>query len=421
MNFKIFYISIICLFFPFTNLQAQSDEELSEFLHSGNITTDNRIVKIPIEIWNEFILLKVKVNGKNATFLWDNGFTISGIDSALIQTHGFRKYDISKVPSMTDGNNVQVNTEFFICPKIEVKGIKVFNTPFVIIDTKIFTLTKKLKIDGVLGASIINKLNWKFNFDKNFVEVSLKPFSPDKTALILPFKINPENNNHLMSIVFDSINKTECQIDFGYNSAIIGIYKPNAKRFSKAKATKEFGPYAISLGGLAPIDTIYTIKDNYTWELAGKKLDFLPKLAFSKSNQNVVIGNTLFRNHHNVIINSTIDTIYALSKRKKMKNISDVNDVYGYRILIFEGKFKIVSIDVNVNTIKNSIQLMDEVISINGRKPKSFKDNNSLINYQEKLRLKKKKMVLNLLNGAEIEIIPEPKIEFEFKNEKELW
>jgi len=421
MKLKIFIGLIIGLLFSVTNLQAQSDEELSAFLQSGKIVTDSKVVKIPIEIWNEFILLKVKVNGKNTTFLWDNGFTVSGIDNSLVQSYGFRKYNINQNVTATDGNNVQVNTDFFVCPKIALKGIKIFNTSFITIDLRVVTQSKKLKVDGVLGASIINKLNWKFNFDKNFVEISDKPFVPDGKAIILPFKINPQNNNHLMSIAFDSIHKTECLIDFGYNSDIIGIYKANAKLFSKAKATKEFGPYSISLGGIAPMDTIYTIKDNFTWELAGNKLEFLPKLSFSKSNQNVVLGNKLFRNHYDIIINSVSETIYALSKRKNLKTISEVNDSYGYNILKYAGKFKIMSIEANSNTVDSSIQLMDEVISINGKIPKHFKDNYSLIKYQEKLRLKKKKMVLKLLSGQELTIFPQPQIEFDFKNETELW
>lgn len=225
MNLRIFISLITCLFFSFTSLHARSEWKISDFLHAGKIEIKNSLVKIPIEIWNESILLRVKINGKTATFLWDNVFTISGIDNTLIQTYEFRKIDLKDNPSIIDGNNVQLNAKFFACPKVEIKEIKIFDAPFLGINTRVVTQTKKLKVDGVLGASIINKFNWKFNFDKNFVEISIKPFALEKTAIILPFRINPLNNDHLIPIEFNSNIKTECKIDFGYSSDIVGICK----------------------------------------------------------------------------------------------------------------------------------------------------------------------------------------------------
>lgn len=419
MKLNIFLISIIFLFFSFSKLQAQNEEKLLDFFHSGNVTTENRIVKVPIEIWNNLILLKVKVNGNDATFLWDNGFSISGIDTSLAQQYQFLPFgDINNTIPLIDGNNAIVNVDYLVCPKIEIKGIAISNTPFILFDSRAFTLTKNLKIDGVLGASIINKLNWKFNFDKNYLEISEKAFTIEQTNLVLPFTIKT-NNNHAMPITLNDI-EAECSVDFGFNSDKMEINKINAKHFSNANATKTLGLSSISVSGLAPIDTVYTIKDNFTWKLADKKLDFLPKISFSTHSPNLLIGNKLFRDRYNVIINTSGDTVYALSARTKPNNEA-TDKAYGYILLTVEGKFRIAQIIPNTNTINNTIQLMDEVISINGKKPNDFKDNYSLMDYQKKSLRKEKKVILKLINGKEISIIPQQNTEFQFKKDKELW
>jgi len=416
MKFNIFLTIIFLLFL--NKLQAQTEEELLEFFHSGTVTTASKTIKVPIEIWNNLILLKVKVNGNNATFVWDNGFSVSGIDNSLIQPYQFLSLGNATTISALDGNNVKVSVDYLVCPKIKIKGISISNTPFIAFDSRTLTLTKKLKIDGVLGASIINKLNWRFNFDKNYIEISEMPFAIKPSNLVLPFYIKPYNN-HIMNIAFNDI-ETECLVDFGLNSGEIEINKVNAAHFSNAKASKLFGQSTISLSGIAPIDTVYNIKDNFTWKLSNKKLDFRPQISFSKHRQNVVLGNRIFRDRYNVVINTVSDTIYALSARSKPNNDSS-DKSHGYGVLAVDGKFRVAQIVPNSNTINNDIQLMDEVVSINGKTPNDFEDNYSLIVYQKKLRLNQKIMVLKLANGKEISIIPQPNIEFQFKNEKELW
>ena len=244
------------------------------------------------------------------------------------------------------------------------------------------------------------------------------PFAIKPSNLVLPFYIKPYNN-HIMNIAFNDI-ETECLVDFGLNSGEIEINKVNAAHFSNAKASKLFGQSTISLSGIAPIDTVYNIKDNFTWKLSNKKLDFRPQISFSKHRQNVVLGNRIFRDRYNVVINTVSDTIYALSARSKPNNDSS-DKSHGYGVLAVDGKFRVAQIVPNSNTINNDIQLMDEVVSINGKTPNDFEDNYSLIVYQKKLRLNQKIMVLKLANGKEISIIPQPNIEFQFKNEKELW
>lgn len=412
-------VFVIALLFSIHSLYAQDEKDAFEFLHSGTVKGKSKTVKVPIEIWNDFILLKVKVNGNEATFMWDNGFSVSGIDNSLVAPYKLLPYQKEGQTQMTDGNNVKVNVDFAVCPTFEIDGITISNTPFIKLDFRTFTMTKDLKIEGIIGSSIINKLNWKFDFDNNYVEISKKPFAVNPTDLVLPFKIIESSNTHVMPIAFDG-NETDCQVDFGYNSAIIEINTTNAKLFSKANATKAFGPSSISVSGLAPIDTIYTIKDNFSWTLSGQKLDVKPKVSFTKATYHVVIGNKIFRDTYNLIINTSGKTVYALSNRTA-PHIQATDKAFGYKLHNVDGTLKVMSINANADTVNSDVKLLDEVLSINGKTQADFDDNYSLRKYQKELLDKREKMVLKFKGGKEISITPQPGIEYEFKNEKELW
>jgi hypothetical protein len=415
----IIVLFLIAIFFSVNNTYAQNEKEVLEFLHSGTVTAQNKPVKIPIEIWNDLILMNVKINGHEARFMWDNGFSVSGIDNSLVGSYQLLTYNSISGQTATDGNNVKVNLDFLTCPKIEINGITISNTPFVKVDFRTMTLTKDLEIEGIIGASIINKLNWKFDFDNKYVEISEKPFSINNKDLVLPFKVIETNNSHVMPIAFNE-SKTDCLVDFGYNSDVIEINTANAKFFSKANATKTFGPSSVSVSGIAPIDTIYNIKDNFSWELSGKKLNAKPRISFTKASHNITIGNKLFRDNYNLIINTTETTVYAVSPRKKTDVIRS-DKTYGYKLHIVDGVFKVLSIDSNINTVDGEVKLLDEVTSINGKLPADFKDNHSLRSYQKQLLEKKDKMILKFKNGKEIILMPQPGIEYKFNAEKGSW
>ncbi len=398
---------------------GQTEEEFAKFAQSGQVETKNFVVKIPIEIWNNLITLKVKVNGQELRFMWDNGFSISGIDEYWVKQLKMIPFgDPNNSIALVDGNNAQVNLDYLYAQKLEIGSVSILQSPFLHFETRSITQSKDLKIDGVLGSSIINKLNWNFNFDAGFVEVSDQPFDTKATDEVIPFAIIP-TNLHFMAIKFNG-NETFCQVDFGANSPDIEIYRDNAVFFKNAKASKIMGQNSISVGGMAPIDTMYTIRDTYTWQLGEKDFNFKPKINFAKSNNGVVIGNRLFRERYNLIINTGDQKVYVLTNRKKTE-LEFIDKAYGYFMLVQDGRFKVIQIAPNDNTQKHTLKLGDEVVLINDKKPSDFIDNYALIKYQKDLLNSNKSLKLTLPNKKTIKLQAVPYTLFPYKNDKELW
>ena len=115
-------------------------------LSSGQ--AQKNVVRLPIEIWNEEILLKVLVNDVEGTFIWDNGFTITGIDSAFAE-----KCNLTKPKGKlmaTDGNNKKVELIEGKCKKISLGTFEEKNTKIIVLNTYNFTQTKSKAIDGLI-------------------------------------------------------------------------------------------------------------------------------------------------------------------------------------------------------------------------------------------------------------------------------
>ncbi|WP_322969727.1 hypothetical protein [Faecalibacter sp. LW9] len=84
-------------------------------------------------------------------------------------------------------------------------------------------------------------------------------------------------------------------------------------------------------------------------------------------------------------------------------------------------KLKIVQIIPNDNTVKNGLNLMDEILELNGNTADDFKDNYSIIKLQRDLQKVNKALHLKLKNGNIIELMIQSPQPFEFKNNLELW
>ncbi|MBK8723402.1 MAG: retropepsin-like domain-containing protein [Saprospiraceae bacterium] len=367
-------------------------------LSSGQ--AQKNVVRLPIEIWNEEILLKVMVNDIEGTFIWDNGFTITGIDSAFAE-----KCNLSKPKGKllaTDGNNKKVELVEGKCKKISLGTFEEKNTKIIVLNTYNFTQTKSKAIDGLIGTTIINEYNWYFNFDSSFVEISKKPFS--NKGLELPFKIIGGSLNHQIDLTINGY-EAPCRIDFGYNSDDIIMNIKGAAYFQNNKASEAYGITSFSVSGASQMDTSYIVKDNYTFKIANQNLGFLPKVSISPIHNNINLGNKFFINKFNVTINCK-DKKYILSERKMPEKLNS-DKSYGLKILLIDNKFYIGKLSLNPNIKDKKLALMQEVAEINGKTHKDLIDNYFLLKYQKDILNNNEKMVLKMANGTIYEFMPE--------------
>lgn len=398
-------LGLIVLLIQTTLAYTQNLKSDLDFIHSGQLKAGNNKAVLPIEIWNDLILVKAKFNNIEGVFIWDNGAYISILDSAYISKTKIKASN--KTVEAKDGNNNTIKLNQFLCNSFKIGKIEISNTPISQVQVSDLIQTEQKTINGLIGASIINKLNWNFDFDKNLVEVSTKSFLI-KNAKKLPFNITA-SNKHLFDIKINGY-ETQTLSDFGYNGDDIRINIQGSSLFQNNKASEEYGITSFSISGASNIDTTYIIKSNYTFSLAKNTFDFLPKISLSKNNENISIGNRFFRDRFNVAINCVNDTSYLLVERKHKSTILD-DKSFGLKLLLANNHFYIAKLTTNENVKDKGLQLFDEIIEINNKKTTDFKDNFDLIQFQKEL-LESDRTLTILTKKGEIFSF-KPKIDYE--------
>jgi hypothetical protein len=138
------------------------------------IPSANEPVELPFEYLSELIIIEAEVEGIKGKFLFDNGFTSSAISpefAARIEV------DFRSGTSVNDANNKSTSLPTGKIKETNIGGQLFKNTTYYIIDTKLFFPCDD--IDGVIGASIINMINWDIDFQYMKMKLQSTPFDPE--------------------------------------------------------------------------------------------------------------------------------------------------------------------------------------------------------------------------------------------------
>ncbi|EDP95415.1 aspartyl protease family protein [Kordia algicida OT-1] len=396
---KYIILSILTLIVTSSLAQEHNDEEIKKVANQGKLLQNTNRDTIPIRIVNDLIVLKMKVNDQELKFMWDNGFSFSAIDSNLVKKLQLTDYTKANTITATDGVNNQVDMDLKIAKEITVGSHTIQQTPFLLLDIESLAGFGD-EVHGVLGATITKRLNWKFNFDKNYVVVSQKPFNGE--GIVIPFVLN-DYNTMFTSLEINGI-KDGVEIDFGSTSDDIEVTINALELFKDSKKATYEGVSGMSVGGLSKPDVGYYIKD-FTYKIGDTILAHPIKLFITSSERGARIGNKMLRNY-NCIINSNTNEIILSTRKTKMKTSPEKK--HGVIIFKLEDKLKIIGIYNNPNTKGNQdLKLGDEIIEINGKKAADFKDNVALRNFQLELLHKGEKLSITKSDGKVITLLPE--------------
>lgn len=381
----------LMLIFTLTyNLNAQTNND-TNFVKKGKLIASTNTQKQPIVIWNDLIIIKAKVNGIEGNFIWDNGFTVTGLDKSFAEKCGIKNIDEDK-SKVTDGNDRNVELINGLADNIQIGSFDVKESPVWLLDVKAIAGSKKMKIDGLIGSSFINLINWNFDFDNEIVTLSTKSFQ--QNGLKLDYSID-EYNIHQIACQLNGYD-FPATIDFGLNSEDFNANIQFSALFQENKASEEYGITSIAVSGISEIDTTYVINGKYEYKLSSKELNFKPRIYLTKNETNFKIGNRFFR-HYNCIINSS-DTTYVLYERK-IPIIPKTTRSYGVKFIKLDNKLVVGKLITNPNVTQGNIKLMEEVVSINGKKTKDFDTISDLLLFQNELVLKGKELKVKFKNG----------------------
>lgn len=396
----------VCLFVLllttiWSNAQNVSTEALRK---AGILKSVSTPQTYPIQIWNDFILIEAKVNGVPGTFIWDNGLSFSALDFAFAEKAGvlFNKH---KKDTVVDGNDKMLQLETQYARKIQFGGFEEEHAPVFGLDIdRGFFKNREKKISGLIGGGFSNHFNWSFDFDKKTVTVSAKPIEKEGTKL--KYLIDSFNNLHYLPLVLNG-SDLYAQVDFGMVGEVFSGTDQLLPAFAGHSVITSVGYNSLSAGGLGRVDTIYTIRKNYSYILSGQQLKELPDIELSGSEQDFKIGVRFFM-HYNVTVNNG-DSNYILSERKTPL-ITRNKKGYGVFVLKEGEELLIGRMTNNPNLHGKNIQLMDKVKTINDKTAKDFYGLIDLRDYQDKLKDTGKKMVLKMTDGTAYTFTPQDDI-----------
>lgn len=321
---------------------------------------------------NNLILLDVTINGTPGRFLFDNGFSLSALDKSFADKIGIRP---DRETVLSDANSKRLSLEETTVELIEIGEFSFANTGAYILDTKAFMPCHQ--IDGIIGASIINKINWEIDMENQLITLSPKPF--DGEGFLLDYSMI-KNNSSVVELEVAGVPFTT-KIDFGKTGSLDVEAALIRQALSGAMAEALVGITSLSATGLGNIDTTYRF---FNLQPLAHQQRVLPlpidMETSSELKYDAYLGLGYFRQYH-VIINSSTSE-YWLSEPSE--TIKDETRKYGVAFYLVDGEFKIIQKNP-LTPGAETLPLMEKVIKIDGQPASRFND---ICGWKEYLRSK---------------------------------
>lgn len=210
------------------------DKDFQSFLLQSSIQNESGYVTdLPmIDNINNFIIINLKIDGKNLNFIYDTGSMLSAISKEAV---GNTKY-LKKI-SVTDGSgkDEKVNT---VKKDIELNDILFKQIGFVVIDFEHINKYSCIQIDGILGANAILLCNWQINPSKGILKLSDAPFTLGSEPLEIDLKFY-KNILPIVELNFGG-DKFMTLLDTGYSETL----SINKDFYSNSKKFKQLTTYS---------------------------------------------------------------------------------------------------------------------------------------------------------------------------------
>lgn len=185
--------------------------------------TQNNNTIIPFTLVDHRIIIKCLVNGQEVLLLFDTGASNSFLLPEEVNHLQLKQigYDI-----VTTSDGSKFKSPIFLSTTFEIGDVKLNDIK--ILSSDLPYNLKCIGVKGFLGANVINKINWKINFDKQIIEISKSPFTTNESISIKYIKNNPIMQLTIEDETFDFI------IDFGYwGDLTMNATQLNNSKFSK--------------------------------------------------------------------------------------------------------------------------------------------------------------------------------------------
>lgn len=137
-------------------------------IKGGSVDNENFTETINFEDRAGLIIIKVLIKGKSYDFVFDTGAPCA-VFSELAQELGLKaEFDVTSIDS--EGNKAKAG--FVEINNLKTGSLSFSNIGAAVIDLKQIPEIECLKIDGIIGANLMNKAKWQINYQNNTITVT---------------------------------------------------------------------------------------------------------------------------------------------------------------------------------------------------------------------------------------------------------
>jgi hypothetical protein len=364
--------------------------------NQGSVDPLQFMAEIPFAFHQNHIYVKAKINGVEGNFIFDNGFTVTGLDNDFAARCGIQASPDSGV-ILADANETEAKGQLGNASDLQLAEVHFKDTRVAIIDTD--GLPSCQKVDGFIGSSVINKANWRIDFDNKTLHLASRPFLD--AGLRCAYTIS-QSNRHFIEFRYEGV-PFWVHIDLGSSGELELNKAAFTPLFSGLHAQMNVGASSLALFGLSAVDTFYTLNRPYKFGYDKYVITNAPRIELQREVEYARLG-LGYLYQFNLIINSDAKE-YILTPNRLIRPNRDDKD-YGIVFYPVGGVHRIVRLSACENVSKYGFVLGEVIEKIDGQAIETLGDWCSLKTYirgkadkSEPLRLKirgrKEECILN--------------------------
>jgi hypothetical protein len=344
------------------------------FLHTKTLS----VTTIPFQYIDGKIVVKVTINKSDYNFIFDTGaFTVISENLKELIPAKHKKIRINFLDSngqvthtkrtkikmdLSDANKQTQQVDVFTLKNLYIDNLEIRNILFSYHNFDKITQRACLKIDGILGANVMDGKVWTIDFQNKRILIEEKTLQPEDSHFFeIPFTkqdvsaipfVNCTIRNQSVDFVFDTGSDSGIDIE----EKIYITIKDNNHLVSEGFLS--LSAYVISIGK-RELDTMdFVVNGN----------NFGRQIIDSDTSTVNMIG-TKFMENYKVRLDFINNTIFLYPNNGENKlNMKS----FGFSVVPLDGKLKIVSKWHIAET--SSIELLDEIIQIEDIKIENITD-----------------------------------------------
>ena len=347
-----------------SNLKAQflSPEMLQ---NKGILWSKNFDLNIPfIEKKGGWVILKLKINGIERRFIFDTGSGINVIDPSALAGLGLTKIGFTKA---SDSSGKERYNDVYGSDNLKIDSLTFSDVAF--LASSLPDIIACEGIDGILGNTIISKLNWVIDYDTQKIRLTDTKIEKGEGKEVYFYL---ENNVHRVTLELGDNSFEHCTLDFGCAAAIMF---PKNILSSKVIETKlKEGLYyesvsaSFGLYGKTKSDTSQNLIIP-KFKLREITLDST-NVLIEKNVGHILVGVSVFSKYKIAIDN--VNRRYIFYSRKNTGNF--ISTKRRPISVSWENKKLVIDqVKLCSSVSLNDVQIEAEVKSLNGKTAKNFK------------------------------------------------